>query len=149
MGIFRGLKPRNIIFDRSMSCKLRDYGMTEVKNEMRRRKIVSLADIPYSAPELLLNRGFDNKIDVYSYAIVINELFNGGEAPFKGVDPRQVVAMVVREQQRPTMGVETPLVFQRLIVSMWAQDPTQRPSFEKITKILAQPDEKLFGFRPK
>merc|ERR1712100_912357 len=55
--IFRGLNPRNIIFDRSMSCKLRDYGMTEVKNEMRRRKIVSLADIPYSAPELLLNRG--------------------------------------------------------------------------------------------
>lgn len=46
------------------------------------------------SPELLLGKGYDEKVDVYSFAICLWECLTG-QIPFEGVSIEQLIYLVV------------------------------------------------------
>ena len=52
------------------------------------------------APELLEDNLFDEKSDVYSFAIVIWEIWDGG-VPWHGLQPVQITRKVVDKREQP------------------------------------------------
>ena len=85
----------------------------------------------YMAPELLEDNLFDEKSDVYSFAIVIWEIWDGG-VPWYGLKPVQITRKVVdkRERPPPPEGASDDLV--ALMQRCWDHEPDARPTFAAI-----------------
>ncbi|OAF70402.1 hypothetical protein A3Q56_01834, partial [Intoshia linei] len=76
--IHRDIKPRNILINRDDGClKLADFGLSKFSifsTNTLSRLVVTLW---YRAPELLISKIYDEKIDIWSIGCVFVELING------------------------------------------------------------------------
>ncbi|XP_019873568.1 cyclin-dependent kinase 4 [Aethina tumida] len=73
--IHRDLKPQNILVSTTGQIKISDFGLAAIYDHSMSlsHHVVSLW---YRAPEVLLNRTYDSKIDIWSVGCIIPELFS-------------------------------------------------------------------------
>ena len=86
--IYRDLKPENILIDAKTGyCKLVDFGFAKVI--FPGTQTFTLCGTPeYLAPEVILPRGHDKAVDLWSLGVLIYEL-SFGETPFHRQGMRQ------------------------------------------------------------
>lgn len=85
----------------------------------------------YMAPELLVSEGmYTDKVDVYAFGILFNELLSR-RPPFAGVDGSRAVELV-KAGQRPDIPLSVPPDAKALIQSCWHENPSERPNFQQI-----------------
>jgi len=89
----------------------------------------------WMAPELLLRKDYNEKVDVYAYGIILWEL-GTGKLPYAGMDTVQIAVGVTTHGLRPPIAQHWPGYLQDLIKVCWHEDPTQRPSFHSILSTL-------------
>ena len=76
-----------------MRCKLCDFGLAASE--------VSGQGTPcYMAPELLRNMNFDEKVDVFAFAVLLWEMFTR-KRPFNGYAPMEIRRMVIAGERLP------------------------------------------------
>ena len=83
------------------------------------------------APEVYKGEGYAPSIDVFSYAMVLFELF-AGHTPNGSTDQRKYAHAVALEGYRPEIPPSLPLCWRDLIVRCWDQNPALRPTFDQI-----------------
>eukprot|EP00727_Mastigamoeba_balamuthi_P010004 m51a1_g5626 putative flag-tagged protein kinase domain of mitogen-activated protein kinase kinase kinase (1200) ;mRNA; f:791973-798029 len=111
--VHRDLKPMNILVDgESGRIKLIDFGLS-------------------MAPEVLRNETYTEKVDVYSFALVVFEVFTR-ETPYINMDVEQIKEAVGYKALRPKMPETVPAAIKELIQKCWSQLPESRPSFKDI-----------------
>jgi len=138
--IHRDLKPDNIGFTSSGQLKLFDFGLCTCVN-----KRVSGTDsyaltgntgsLRYMAPEVALRKPYTEKVDVYSFGVMIWQMAKD-RVPFKGMNKAEFNAKVVVRNERPKIDKSWPTGFSNLLVSCWNPNPSLRPSFHQILKEL-------------
>jgi len=75
--LHRDLKPDNVFIDEDTNARLADFGFTEyVAGRRMKDGQTTLGTEMYMAPELLENREFDEKCEVYSLGLTIFALFS-------------------------------------------------------------------------
>lgn len=102
------------------------------------------------APEVIKNNGiYDFKADVYSFAMILWELYSG-EYPFKGMDDKNVLERIINNAPLPFSKGKIPVLLRKLIGDARNFEPSQRPTFteiiermikEKISYGAANPEE--------
>ena len=88
----------------------------------------------FMAPELLRNRRFTEKSDVYSFAFVVWEVHDRGQ-PWDGLQQPQIITQVLVEHARPRIP-DMPRDLRDLMVRAWSDDPDGRPTFADAVKEL-------------
>ena len=74
------IRERNINFIDQIRLKLADFGLA--KQMERNEKLEQACGTPgYMAPEVLANKSYDSKADIWSLGIILYECFTG-ELPF-------------------------------------------------------------------
>ncbi|KAL6057077.1 Protein kinase domain-containing protein [Balamuthia mandrillaris] len=136
------LKSKNVMIDRSQNARINDFGLLCVKTEVNR---TGFATPQYCAPELLAEEPVNGRADVYSFGLILWEMFTR-EDPFKGLATKQIREAVIANQ-RPALPL-CPFVFTKLIQACWNEMPEKRPSFKVIVKILSQPKSELLKYDP-
>lgn len=89
------------------------------------------------APEVIRHEKYSFKADVYSWAIVINELFSG-ERPYANRMPIDAARCVVLEHLRPSvkkLDRRSPRL-KNLITQAWDAEPKKRPDWDTIIREL-------------
>jgi serine/threonine protein kinase len=86
----------------------------------------------WMAPEVWTSGKYDQKADVYSFAIICWELCTFSD-PCCGMVPDIYASKVALEGLRPPMNDGVNSDWRMLIQACWAQDPRQRPEFSQIS----------------
>ncbi|CAL8465709.1 g5245 [Coccomyxa elongata] len=147
MGVVHAdLKPANVLLKtapkicsdpRGFTCKIADFGMARLlAAESTDVSSDTLGSLPYLAPEVLQMGGLTKAADVYSYAILLLELWSG-EAAYQDQNYHGVLYSVF-SGGRPQMPADAPVGYRALIEDCWAADAKARPSFnDVITRLMA------------
>eukprot|EP01132_Coremiostelium_polycephalum_P001514 gene1514-1906_t len=127
------LKPANLLVDNNWTVKVADFGLSKIK---KGSSTTGQAGSPlYMAPEMLLNKEYDEKCDVYSFGILVWELLTKLE-PYNKLYTSYpaLVDGVANKQQRPVIPEYFPTRLKDFLNRCWEHYPSKRPSFEEITK---------------
>jgi hypothetical protein len=86
------------------------------------------------APEVMTQKPYDTKADVYSFALILWELITN-KVPFENLDMMGVLMKVGMNGERPEIPMSDsrlPNELLDLIKICWNQDPTKRPTFGEV-----------------
>ena len=130
--IHRDLKPQNVLIDDKKFPIICDFGSS--KHLDLQQSMTGQAGTPhYMAPEFLQNEKYNDKVDVYSYGILLWEMITK-QNPFDGLAWAQILCVVVDNKQRPPIPENLDPRLKSLISKCWDPDPKKRPSFAEIVK---------------
>jgi formylglycine-generating enzyme required for sulfatase activity len=79
--IHHDVKPANIMIDEHNNARLTDFGISEVVDPVHHQNGAS-GSIPYMSPEKLYKKESSFQTDIFSYGVLLHELFHG-KRPFK------------------------------------------------------------------
>ena len=126
--VHRDLKSGNLLVDEDWHIKVSDFGLARTKSADPARSQVGT--YAWMAPELLEQKPYDERVDVYSFAIVLWELLTAVE-PFKGLHPMQIMRAVDRGERPPVPpSPECPPDYVALMEACWSREPEKRPTFK-------------------
>jgi hypothetical protein len=117
------LKSANILLAKNGQAKVADVGMARVMNQSCLSKLSNQGTFAWSAPEVLNGKKCSERVDIYSFGVVVWEICSG-EVPVRG-DMRALEA----PEDCPDEIVE----LQRRCVS---EDPGDRPTADEIVQVL-------------
>eukprot|EP01104_Vermistella_antarctica_P021228 TRINITY_DN944_c0_g1_i1.p1 TRINITY_DN944_c0_g1~~TRINITY_DN944_c0_g1_i1.p1 ORF type:complete len:806 (+),score=134.52 TRINITY_DN944_c0_g1_i1:321-2738(+) len=132
--IHRDLKSHNLLVDQHWTVKVCDFGLSTIL-ERANQALTACGTPSWTAPEVLRNEIYSAKADVYSFGVLVWELF-ARKDPFPDMPPFQVVFAVGHQGRRPQMPKDLPNEWDSLIRDCWAEDPDSRPSFHDIVLYL-------------
>ncbi len=82
--IHRDIKPENVLLTEKLTAKLTDFGWSNYIQEDEKRTTVCGTPI-YLAPEIIKEKGHDEKVDIWCIGVLLFELATG-TVPFPGND---------------------------------------------------------------
>lgn len=128
------LKPANILLTQNgRVAKIIDFGVSQTRTTVQMEgRQGAVGTYPFMAPEHFSGVSRTSACDVYSFAVLMYELWSGRTA-WEGFTDAAIVASV-KEGGRPashtemiTAGIPDPII--AVIRALWAQDPHDRPTF--------------------
>ncbi|XP_057726007.1 integrin-linked protein kinase 1 [Arachis stenosperma] len=136
--IHRDLEPPNILRDDSGHLKVADFGVSKLlkfAKTVKEDKPVTSQDTSwrYVAPEVYKNEEYDTKVDVFSFALILQEMIEG-YPPFYAKSENEVPKAYV-ENERPPFKASPQLYaygLRQLIEECWDEKPYRRPTFSQI-----------------
>ncbi|KAI3701830.1 hypothetical protein L6452_27199 [Arctium lappa] len=137
MIIHRDLKPSNIFLDDAFHVRVADFGHARFLTDEEKAFTGETGTFIYMAPEVIRSEPYDEKCDVYSFGIILNELLTG-QYPYVETDygPSKIALQVGEGKIRPTLPDHDDKIEDLIELTQlaWDEDPEYRPSFATITR---------------
>uniref|UniRef100_A0A3Q3XCZ6 Tyrosine-protein kinase n=1 Tax=Mola mola TaxID=94237 RepID=A0A3Q3XCZ6_MOLML len=132
--VHRDLAARNVLISDDNMAKVSDFGLTRVDF-----KVSDNAKLPvkWTAPEALKKEKFSTKSDVWSYGVLLWEIFSYGRQPYPKMSLSEVKERV-EGGYRMEAPVDCPPSVYSLMRICWEIEPRRRPTFHKLREKLEQ-----------
>eukprot|EP00921_Rhytidocystis_pertsovi_P004740 GHVQ01008224.1.p1 GENE.GHVQ01008224.1~~GHVQ01008224.1.p1 ORF type:complete len:989 (-),score=92.65 GHVQ01008224.1:1769-4735(-) len=150
--IHRDLKSLNILLSEPLTrsadiplAKVSDFGLSKICRDFRLEHMTGMAGTyHWMAPEVLYNQAYNEKVDVYSYGIVLFEIVTG-TIPYQSKhSPPITIALQVAQGMRPDLSCvpqDCPPKLSMLMQACWDQLAHRRPAFAQILEALRGIDQ--------
>ncbi|XP_006167116.1 protein-tyrosine kinase 6 [Tupaia chinensis] len=134
--IHRDLAARNILVGENNICKVGDFGLARLIKEDT--YLSHNHNVPYkwTAPEALARGLYSTKSDVWSFGVLLHEIFSRGQVPYPGMSNHEAFLRVEAGYRMPCPPQCPPHVH-RLMLSCWHGDPGHRPCFRALREQLS------------
>nr|KAF6401729.1 megakaryocyte-associated tyrosine kinase [Rousettus aegyptiacus] len=132
--VHRDLAARNILVSEDLVAKVSDFGLAKAE---RKGLDSSRLPVKWTAPEALKHGKFSSKSDVWSFGVLLWEVFSYGRAPYPKMSLKEVTEAVEKGyRMEPPEGCPGPV--HTLMGSCWEAEPARRPTFRKLAEKLAR-----------
>lgn len=136
--IHRDLKCRNLLVAKNWTVKVSDFGLSRfVEGHLNNHTLTSCGTPAFAAPEVLKQQKYSTKADVFSFAIVLWEIWVR-KTPYYGISPYQVILQVIQNAQRLEIPAHVPVPIVQLMHLCWDELPENRPSFDECVEHLSK-----------
>ncbi|NXN99559.1 KIT factor, partial [Rhinopomastus cyanomelas] len=138
--IHRDLAARNILLTHGRITKICDFGLArDIRNDSN-YVVKGNARLPvkWMAPESIFNCVYTFESDVWSYGILLWELFSLGSSPYPGMPVDSKFYKMIKEGYRMFSPECAPPEIYDIMKSCWDADPLQRPTFKQIVQMIEQ-----------
>lgn len=136
--IHRDLEPSNILRDDSGHLKVADFGVSKFLTVKEDRPLTCQeASCRYVAPEVFRDKEYDTKVDVFSFALILQEMIEG-HPPFTGTHANEVPKVYAANERPPFTASSKHYArgLKDLIEECWNEKPAKRPTFRQIIRRL-------------
>ncbi|XP_063815291.1 tyrosine-protein kinase Srms [Pseudophryne corroboree] len=135
--VHRDLATRNVLVGENLICKIADFGLARLlKDDLYSPEHNQQIPIRWTAPEALTHCKYSTKSDVWSFGIVIYEVYTFGELPYKGMSHKEIISKVTNEGYRLSQPSNCSMEMYNLMLTCWMTKPNERPSFQELVEKL-------------
>ncbi|KAH7712809.1 Proto-oncogene tyrosine-protein kinase FER [Aphelenchoides avenae] len=135
--VHRDLAARNILLAEGLVAKVGDFGLARnASDNVYPNRTFGRLPVKRMAPESLKFGSFTTKSDVWSFGLLLSEIFSSGVEPFADVEPERML-VAIENDMRPSKPERCPDEVHSIAQNCWALDPERRPTFHKLRDVLA------------
>ncbi|XP_037080596.1 tyrosine-protein kinase CSK-like [Pollicipes pollicipes] len=130
--VHRDLAARNVLISEADDAKIADFGLAreECFNQEGGK-----FPIKWTAPEALKESKFSNKSDMWSFGVLLWEIYSFGRVPYPRIPLSDVVRYVASGYRMEAPEWCPPEVYQ-IMKEAWGADPEARPTFYEVERRL-------------
>lgn len=128
--IHRDLKSPNVLIGQDDVLQISDFGVSRTRHEQS-TKMSFAGTVAWMAPEVIKNEKCSEKVDVWSYGVVLWELLTC-EVPYRDVESSRIILGVGSHSLSLPLPRTLPNGFKLLMQMCWSVKPRNRPSFSQI-----------------
>ena len=143
--IHRDIKADNVLVNYNWSVVVADFGTSRCFGKAdKSEKENMIGTSEWMAPEMYGEGDYDDKVDIYSYGILLYEIFTK-RRPYYEIEHRWKVADHVLTGNRPLVlenEISHPEL-ERLMRKCWHASPKKRPTLKSIINTLSRWEELL------
>ena len=138
--VHRDLATRNCLVAEDNTVKLADFGLTRdiYSNDYYRVEGKRALPIRWMSPESIVYGKFTVSSDVWSFGIVLWEIFTFGKQPFYGISNEEVVELAAHKKIIVSPPPTCPFAIGNLMLQCCNTNPKKRPTFEDIHSNLTE-----------
>uniref|UniRef100_A0A8V0Y648 Receptor tyrosine kinase like orphan receptor 2 n=1 Tax=Gallus gallus TaxID=9031 RepID=A0A8V0Y648_CHICK len=131
--VHKDLATRNILVFDKLNVKISDLGLFREVYAADYYKLMgnSLLPIRWMSPEAIMFGKFSIDSDIWSYGVVLWEVFSYGLQPYCGYSNQDVIEMIRNRQVLPCPD-DCPTWVYTLMLECWNEFPNRRPRFKDI-----------------
>ncbi|XP_069510168.1 macrophage colony-stimulating factor 1 receptor isoform X2 [Ambystoma mexicanum] len=136
--IHRDVAARNVLVTHGRVAKICDFGLArDIMNDSN-YVVKGNARLPvkWMAPESIFDCIYTVQSDVWSYGILLWEIFSLGMSPYPGVLVDGKFYTLVKQGYQMARPDFAPLEIYEMMKACWHLEPTQRPTFQQISEFI-------------
>ncbi|XP_053422953.1 vascular endothelial growth factor receptor 3 isoform X2 [Nycticebus coucang] len=136
--IHRDLAARNILLSESNVVKICDFGLARdiYKDPDYVRKGSARLPLKWMAPESIFDKVYTTQSDVWSFGVLLWEIFSLGASPYPGVQINEEFCQRLKDGTRMRAPELATPAIRHVMLSCWSGDPKARPAFSELVEIL-------------
>ncbi|MBI5252315.1 MAG: protein kinase [Desulfomonile tiedjei] len=125
--IHRDIKPENVIISAQGVPKLTDFGIARFRKHLKGHRLAIVGSSRFMAPEQVLRREQDHRVDIYQLGVVLFELLTR-QSPFKGINSESTLSKICTEIPPPPgrINPEIPEQLDRIVGKCLEKTPAKR-----------------------
>ncbi|CAH8508202.1 unnamed protein product [Schistosoma curassoni] len=133
--IHRDLAARNILVGKHCQLKIADFGLTRFAENYYRKVKNGRVPLKWLAPESLGDKIYTIKSDVWSFGILLWEIFTLGSSPYPNINVTGIIHSIQSgvRNEKPLLASNT--IYQ-IMCNCWQFDPKERLSFSELVNLL-------------
>lgn len=138
--IHRDLAARNILLTQGRVAKICDFGLARDITTDSNYVVKGNARLPvkWMSPESIFECVYTFESDVWSYGILLWEIFSLGSSPYPRMPVDAKFYKLIKEGYRMDAPEFAPSEMYQIMRSCWDADPVKRPPFRKVVERIEQ-----------
>uniref|UniRef100_A0A6Q2XR39 receptor protein-tyrosine kinase n=1 Tax=Esox lucius TaxID=8010 RepID=A0A6Q2XR39_ESOLU len=150
--VHRDLAARNVLLSQGKIVKICDFGLA--RDIMHDNNYVSKGStflpVKWMAPESIFDNMYTSLSDVWSYGILLWEIFSLGGTPYPGMVVDSSFYNKIKSGYRMAKPEHAPADLYDMMMKCWNSEPEKRPSFyslsESVVSLLPSGYKRVYSF---
>ncbi|KAG7251593.1 hypothetical protein CRUP_012878, partial [Coryphaenoides rupestris] len=131
-------RPRNVLLSENQVVKICDFGLARdvYRDPDYVRKGDARLPLKWMSPESIFDKVFTTQSDVWSYGVLLWEIFSLGASPYPGLHINEEFCLRLKAGTRMRApDYSTPDIYSTML-TCWEANPTDRPTFTDLVGTL-------------